>query len=119
MSQPDKQPPDPAVAQDERRVHPRHSVQVQLELKQEGSDVPMRLTTSDLSRNGCYVEMIAPLSVGIRVQATLWLGEERVRVRGCVVTRHPQYGNGIMFLVFEDNGQQILRTFLAQLRIDN
>ena len=118
MSQPDKQPPDPAVAQEERRAHPRHSVQVQVELRQEGSDVPMRLTTTDLSRNGCYVELIAPLSVGIRVKATLWLGEQCVRVRGCVVTRHPQYGNGIMFLIFEDDGQQILRTFLEKLRAD-
>jgi hypothetical protein len=118
MSQPDKQPPDRAVAQDERRAHPRHSVPVQLELRQEGSDVPMRLTTSDLSRNGCYVEMITPLSVGIRVQATLWLDQQRIRVLGCVVTRHPQFGNGIMFLVFEDDGQQILRTFLERIRAD-
>jgi len=118
MSQPDKQPPEPAVAQGERRAYPRYSAHVQLELREEGNDVPMRLSTTDLSRNGCYVEMIAPLAVGVRVQATLWLGEKRVRVRGCVVTRHPQFGNGIMFLVFEDDGQQTLRTFLEQLRAD-
>ena len=115
MSQPDKQPPEGIVAQDDRRAYPRHSVQVQLELRQEGSDVPMRLTTSDLSRNGCYVEMMEPLSAGTRLQATHWLGEERIRSRGCVVTRHPQFGNGIMFLEFEANGEELLKNYLEAI----
>lgn len=93
-------------------------MQVELELKKEGDPVPMRLTTTDLSRNGCYLEMMAPLAVGVRVNATLWLGDKAVRLRGCVVTRHPQYGNGIMFLAFEDDGRQVLRAFLTQLRSD-
>lgn len=115
MSVPQKESPASAVAQAERRRFPRHTVQVQLELKQEGNDVPMRLTTTDLSRNGCYVEMMAPLSVGIRVQATLWLDGERVVTRGCVVTRHPQFGNGIMFLEFEGDGEERLKKYLESI----
>jgi PilZ domain len=118
MKESHKQPVQPSVAQDERRTCPRQSVRVEVELKHAGSESPVRLTTIDLSRNGCYIEMAVPLPVGVRVQATLSLGGNLVRVRGCVVTRHPHFGNGIMFLVFEDDGQQILRAFLAQLRAD-
>jgi hypothetical protein len=72
----------------------------------------MRLETTDLSRNGCYVQLLIPLSVGIRVQATLWLDGSPVVIRGRVVTRHPQFGNGIMFLEFEGDAEQKLTSYL-------
>ena len=78
----------------------------------EGSDVPMRLETSDISRNGCYIESIMPCSVGTRIEAKLWLGETRIVLRGRIVTSHPQFGNGIMFLSFDEDGEQRLCEFL-------
>ncbi len=97
----------------ERRRYPRHAVHLPLELRVEGSDVPLRLETTDISRNGCYVETMMPFSVGTKVDAKLWLGETRVVARGRIVTSHPQFGNGIMFLEFEGDGQQRLRDYLA------
>ena len=116
MEEPEKKQSQPSVA--DRRAHRRYAVQVEIEVRQDEDSVPMRLSTTDLSRNGCYVELMMPLPVGVRVHATLWLGDKVVRLRGCVVTRHPQYGNGIMFLAFQDDGQQVLRAYLAQLRSD-
>lgn len=81
----------------------------------EGSDVPMRLETSDISRNGCYIETRMPCSVGTKIQARLWLGETRIIARGRIVTSHPQFGNGIMFLAFDGDGEQRLREFLDSL----
>ena len=72
----------------------------------------MRLETTDLSRNGCYVQLLIPLSVGIRVRAVLWLNGHPVVIRGRVVTRHPQFGNGIMFLDFEADAEQQLSSYL-------
>ena len=118
MPMSDETQPQQGVAQSERRAHRRYAVQVEIELKRDDDPVPMRLVTTDLSRNGCYVEMMMPLPVGVRIHAVLWLGEKVVRVRGCIVTRHPQYGNGIMFLAFQDDGQKELRAFLAHLRSD-
>jgi hypothetical protein len=71
--------------QSERRAHPRFTLQVQVELHQDGSDVPMRLTTTDLSRGGCYVQTNMPLSVGTNVQLRLWLGHSSLDVRGRIV----------------------------------
>jgi hypothetical protein len=35
-----------------------------------------------------------------------------VRMRGRVVTHHPQFGNGIKFLEFEDDGKKVLAQYL-------
>ncbi len=112
MDRPDQQPSTSPLPRPERRRYPRYTVEVQIELRQEGSDVPMRLHTTDLSRNGCYVQLLLPLSVGTKVQATLWLDGYPVVMRGRVVTRHPQFGNGIMFLEFEADAEHQLTRYL-------
>jgi hypothetical protein len=112
MNSPDAQPFTSALAKPDRRLHPRYTVQVQIEIHEEGSDVPLRLVTTDLSRGGCYVEMLIQFPLGVRVRATLWIDDGPVVVRGVVVTRHPQFGNGIMFVEFEGQGEQLLTRYL-------
>jgi len=96
----------------DRRHYPRYTVNVQIEIHQDGSDIPMRLDTTDLSHGGCYVQLMLPLSVGIRLHATLWIDGIPIRVRGLVVTRHPEFGNGIMFVEFEGEGEKLLQQYL-------
>jgi hypothetical protein len=115
MNSPDAQPTTAASTEPDRRRHPRYTVQVQIELRQDGSDVPMRLVTTDLSRGGCYIQMLMQLSVGVRLRATLWLDGCPIVIRGLVVTRHPQFGNGIMFVEFEGQGEQTLTRYLGAI----
>jgi len=115
MNLPDPRSSNPAPTEPDRRQHPRYTVQVQIEIRQEGSDVPMRLETTDLSRGGCYIQLMMALPLGARVQVTLWLGGHPVVVQGRVVTRHPQFGNGIMFLDFEGEGEQLLSRYLETI----
>jgi len=115
MNSPDAQPFTPAVTEHNRRLHSRYTVQVQIELRQEGSDVPMRLETTDLSRGGCYIQLVTALPLGARLQVTLWLDGAPVAIQGRVVTRHPQFGNGIMFLDFEGDGDQLLNRYLQAI----
>jgi hypothetical protein len=112
MNFPDQQPSTSSLPHPERRRCHRYTVRVQIELRQEGNDVPMRLETTDLSRDGCYFQLLIPLSVGIRVKAVLWLDGHPLVIRGRVVTRHPQFGNGIMFLEFEADTEQQLTRYL-------
>jgi hypothetical protein len=112
MNSPDAQPSTTAMPEPDRRHNPRYTVQVQIEIHLDGSDVPMRLETTDLSLGGCYVQLMIPLSVGIRLHATLWLDGCPIVVRGLVVTRHPQFGNGIMFVEIEGQGEQLLIRYL-------
>jgi hypothetical protein len=108
----DQQVSSYVVAPPDRRRDTRHSVQVQIELREDGSSVPIRMSTTDLSRGGCYLELMLTLPVGTSVTATLWFGDRSVRLRGRVVTRHPQFGNGIKFLDFEDDGKTVLGEYL-------
>jgi|ERR1017187_6178997 hypothetical protein len=115
MNSPDAQPSNRAVPEPDRRQHSRYTTQVQVEIRQEGSDVSMRLETTDLSLGGCYIQLMIPLSVGIRLQATLWLDGYPIVIRGLVVTRHPQFGNGIMFVEIEGQGDQLLHRYLDSI----
>ncbi len=115
MNSPEAQPSTPVLFARERRLHPRYTVQVPIELREEGIDIPMYLETVDLSRGGCYIQLIVTLPLGARVQATLALNGSALVIRGRVVTRHPQFGNGIMFMEFEDDGEQILSRYLEAI----
>lgn len=97
----------------ERRVHQRVKVSVQAELRPQGRDVPIRVHTSDLSAGGCYVEMMFTLEPQSLVDVVLWLSEnEAIRTSGVVVTRHPQFGNGIKFVSITSQDQRRLQRFL-------
>jgi c-di-GMP-binding flagellar brake protein YcgR len=114
----EKQPTSsPMVVPQDRRAHPRITLQVQLELRKQGEDVPFRLETTDLSKGGCYIQMMMTMPVGTNVNMTLWINDSPVRVRARVVTSHPQFGNGIQFLEFQDNGKQLLERYLDAVTI--
>src|ERR1700686_5777363 len=112
MDSSNAQPATAAPTERDRRFHPRYTVQVQIELRQEGNDVPMRLATTGLSRAGCYIELMMPLSVGTHLQATLWLDGHPIVIQGRVIPCHPQYGNGMMFEKFEGQGEELLHQYL-------
>jgi hypothetical protein len=102
-------------AESDRRHDLRFPVHAQIELHEEGSDVPIRGETADLSRGGCYMELTLTLVLGANLNGRLWLGESVVRFRGRVVTCHPQFGNGIMFLELDGDGAHVLANYLEKL----
>ena len=101
-----------ADTNNDRRSHPRFTVKVQLELRQEGDDIPIRTETADLSHGGCYVQLSLTLALGTNLRGRLWLDGAAVQFQGRVVTTHPQFGNGIIFLQLEGNGEQLLAGYL-------
>lgn len=100
------------VLHEERRRYPRMQVAVQIEIRPEGTGVPMRLETTDLSLGGCYAEMAFTLDVGTKLDIVVWLDGQKVSTRGVVVTRHPQFGNGIGFVGMSSENERRLRSFL-------
>jgi c-di-GMP-binding flagellar brake protein YcgR len=100
----------------ERRECPRFKVSVPVEICPEGTETPIRYSTSDLSLGGCYVESIFPFPVGTRLELKLQL-EDTLLIMGRAVTCDPQVGNGIHFdrMLPEDIEQ--LRDFLKSLEM--
>lgn len=96
----------------ERRRNMRIQIAAQIEIRPVGSNVPMRLQTTDLSLGGCYVEMAFTLAVGTKLDIVLWLDDQKVSSRAVVVTCHPQFGNGISFLSVSRENEAKLRFFL-------
>jgi len=102
----------PNVAPPDRRQHLRFQLAVQIELRPDGTNVPMRLQTSDLGMGGCYVEIALTLDIGTKLDIALWLDQQKVTMRGVVVTRHPQFGNGIEFAGIGPESERLLYSFL-------
>ena len=96
----------------ERRVAARYKVAVQVEIRVAGSQVPIRVSTSDLSLSGCYVEMMFTLDVDRKLEMMLWLGDSKIQTKARVATCHPQFGNGIQFLNMQREDTELLSRFL-------
>jgi hypothetical protein len=52
------------LTQPDRRVYPRYTVHVPIEIREQGSDVPLRLETTDLSHGLCCVQLMMTLVLG-------------------------------------------------------
>jgi len=106
-----------AAIQAERRQFHRLKAAIQAELRVDGSEVPIRVETADISEGGCYIEMPITLTKGASVQVVLWVGGEKLSFPGRVVTSHPQFGNGLEFHGLSPECKRSLGHFLDGARI--
>ena len=102
---PQTQPVAPATAPGRRRWE-RYKIDFLITLHDGRTPVPMRVTATDVSGTGCYVETLSPFPVGTGLEAELWMGEERVATRALVRTSDPRVGMGIEFVGFKTGEQQ-------------
>jgi len=98
----------------EMRRHPRFTVSVPVEVHAEGSDTPIRCTTSDLSLGGCYIESTHPFPVGSTLDLRLQL-EGTLLIQARVITSYPQVGNGMQFTRMLPEDRAELSKFLDAL----
>lgn len=105
------------AALERRRFH-RLKKAVQVELRDQDGDSPIRAETADISAGGCYVEMAVTLEIGAALKVVLWLGHKKLRLDAKVVTRHPQFGNGIEFSRMPEEARTLLLCFLERESVD-
>jgi hypothetical protein len=104
--------PDQLVAPIEpnnRRRFARHRIDFPLEVRDERVQTPMRVNATDISGNGCYVESILPLAVGITLRVDFWLNEEKISTTAVVRTSDPGVGNGVEFIGLPPETKQRLQ----------
>jgi hypothetical protein len=80
-----------------RRRWPRHKISFPLELRDERINTPMRISATDVSGNGCYVETILPLPVGTTLRVDFYLENQHIKISAVIRTCDPGVGNGIEF----------------------
>jgi hypothetical protein len=66
----------------------------------------VRVTATDVSGSGCYVEMLSPFPIGTSLGAEFWIGSERVTTRALVRTCDPRVGMGIEFVGLKTEDQR-------------
>jgi Tfp pilus assembly protein PilZ len=106
--------PKPNVLTD-RRASPRFPVVLSAEVTEIATGIRFSARTSDLSRNGCYIDTLNPLSVGSAVFVRLSQGSETIETAGKVVYVSPRLGMGIAFSKdLAPNQLAVLDRWLAQ-----
>ena len=97
---------DAPVAASGRRRWDRHKIAILIALYDERTPTPIRVTATDISGCGCYIETLSPFPIGASVDAELWIGVERVTTRALVRTSDPRVGMGIEFVSLKTEDQQ-------------
>lgn len=101
-----------AVLESNRRRWPRHKVSFPLELRDERTKTPMRISATDVSGNGCYVESMLPLPLGTVLRVDFYLQDEHITITAVVRTCDPGVGNGIEFTGMPVERKERLQAYL-------
>jgi hypothetical protein len=98
-----------------RRRWERHKIAVVIALQDDRATTPTRLTATDISASGCYVETISPFSIGTSLKVDLWIASEKLTTRSFVRTSDPRLGMGIEFIGLKPEDQQRFQEYLKAL----
>jgi ribosomal protein L24 len=104
-----------SISPQNRRRWERHKISVVIALYDERATTSIRLTASDISASGCYVETMAPFSIGTNLKVDLWIGLEKITTRSFVRTSDPGLGMGIEFIGLKREDQQRFQKYLKAL----
>ena len=107
-----KTEPEAPTAAPGRRRWDRHKITFLIALYDERASVPIRVTATDISGCGCYVETLSPFPIGVGLGAELWMGQERVTTRALVRTSDPRVGMGIEFVGLKTEDQRRFQDYL-------
>lgn len=105
----------PSWGQDRRRF-PRIKCFVAVELKVDGSEIPVWGNLSNTSMGGCYIETVSPIKSGADVRIGLWVANGKLWVKGLilngiVIKSNPSFGVRVRFDL-ESAQRETLRQFL-------
>jgi PilZ domain-containing protein len=98
----------------DRRRWPRVKCSLSIELRVPGQSV-LWGKTSDLSQDGCCIEMAIPLPLETRFAMVVWLAETKLPLQAQVFSLAPGFGNGVRFLTVSTLAQEHLTRFIQSM----
>jgi hypothetical protein len=98
----------------ERRV-PRYPFYAAAEVIDTQSQTKMSARTSELSRHGCYIDMLNPFPLGMTVKIKIVYQEQTFEAKGRVVYSQRNMGMGIAFDTAKLTSAQILDKWITDL----
>jgi hypothetical protein len=104
----------------ERRRTPRYMFFASAELFEEKSEVRIATRVSELSRNGCYLDMMNPFPMHTVVRVKIWTEENvAIETKACVVYSQANRGAGLAFVDFDPKLFPVLDQWLAKAEKDS
>lgn len=100
--------------ENDRRRSARVPLVAHIEVLDESTDTRLKSRVSDISRDGCYLDMVNPLPSGTPVRLTIASGETTFRARGRIVYSVQHMGAGVSFDEVDPQSVPVLETWLAE-----
>jgi PilZ domain len=98
----------------ERRRSPRFPFIASAEIVDEKENARTASRVSDLSRNGCYVEMANPFPQGTNVLVEIYTENEFLEAHATVAYFEPMHGMGLTFSEMQPYFVGVLNKWLLQ-----
>jgi PilZ domain len=99
----------------ELRRSPRFPFYASAEITESRTKTKFNTRTSELSRHGCYMDMMNPFPLGTAVHVQITYNHEKFDVPGRVVYSQPNMGMGVAFEALPAGQAGILEKWLAEL----
>jgi len=99
----------------EKRSVPRYSLIASVEIVEPISDAHISGRISEISRKGCYLDLLNTLPVGTKIRLTVFRDRGTFTTLGNIIYVQEGMGMGVAFLETADDQLKILDTWLAEL----
>ena len=99
----------------EGRRSPRYPCYASAEITELRTQTRLTARTSELSRHGCYMDMVNPLPLGTTVKIRLIHHEQPFDATGRVIYSQPNMGMGVAFDEIEAGYVVVLEKWLSDL----
>ena len=104
-----------STSSQKKRRWDRHKISLGITLHHDHSPVPLRVTATDISPSGCYVETLSPFAIGTSLTAEWSFGVQRITTRTFVRSCDPQVGMGIEFMGLKPEETQRFQEYLRAI----
>jgi hypothetical protein len=98
----------------ERRANGRFPFVANAEVSETGSHERLSVRVSEISTNGCYLDMLNPLPMGTKVSVKIFKEADSFDASATVVYSHPNLGVGLAFQDVSQDSQLALQKWLAR-----
>jgi hypothetical protein len=107
--------PNNPASYSERRAVPRYAFVATTELTDSASATKLSGRVTEISRKGCYVDIVNVLPVGTLLNLRISCDQGAFVSRGRILYVQENIGMGVVFLDTPNDQLEILDTWLAQL----
>lgn len=99
----------------DRRQSPRFSFIAHGELREDQTDTRLNMRVSEISKGGCYVDMMNPLPDGTPVRLSIAAGGAVFEAPARIVYSVQHMGAGVRFEALDATNEPILDGWLTEL----